>query len=222
MENTNAPSRSAADLAKLVTAAFAVYLSLRLFAIYVTLGRLDVVPLSSWDLGGGTVRDVEVTAVVSQLAVIIAWCFWTYRVVANNRRLGRYHSMGPGWAVGSYFIPIANLWRPLIALREAWHGADLSSPRSDNDPWVERTTAIPGLLLAWWLVYRSAWFYYTVVIKPLDASDPEQWESWQHAWLGANMIDIAGAVLAVIVCWTLTRRQDAFTASGVPRARVAS
>ncbi|MFM2297181.1 MAG: hypothetical protein RL117_888 [Verrucomicrobiota bacterium] len=59
---------------------------------------------------------------------------WIYRISCNahyfSRATQRY---SPGWAVGFYFIPIVNLWRPYQALRDAYEGfIDFTRDHKDN------------------------------------------------------------------------------------------
>ena len=37
---------------------------------------------------------------------------WIYRANFNAHQLGGGLSMTPGWSIGWYFIPVANLWKP--------------------------------------------------------------------------------------------------------------
>ncbi len=77
---------------------------------------------------------ILVTIVLS----VVFFCMWTHRVVANAFALGgRYSQITPGWAVGWYFIPFANLVKPYHALKEAWQS-------------THEDSKVPGLLPAWW------------------------------------------------------------------------
>jgi len=61
---------------------------------------------------------------VNFLVVLVLFCIWTYRANHNARQLGAPDmQFTPGWAVGWYFIPIANLWKPYQAMREIWQAS---------------------------------------------------------------------------------------------------
>ena len=45
----------------------------------------------------------------------------------------------PGWAVGWYFVPIANLWKPYQAMKEIWR--------------VNVSDTIPSIFLWWWFFW---------------------------------------------------------------------
>lgn len=74
---------------------------------------------------------------------------WTYLTSANARAFGaqglRY---GPGLAVGSYFIPIANLAMPLQSLRDVW--------KASVEPRDWEVVAVPALLGFWWFFWLTS------------------------------------------------------------------
>lgn len=84
------------------------------------------------------------------LAVLIL-CFifvgrWIYFSSKNLRAFGAAGlTIRPGWAVGWYFIPIANLWKPYQAMKEIWQAS------TDPLDWGRQET--PGLLPAWWAIW---------------------------------------------------------------------
>lgn len=59
------------------------------------------------------------TSIVWVAAAAVALT-WAYRVVANARLVGDPTRPSPGWAVGSWFIPLANYVLPFLVLKEAW------------------------------------------------------------------------------------------------------
>ena len=78
---------------------------------------------------------------------IIFFC-WVYRANANARRLGAAGmEFTPGWSVGWYFVPFANLWMPYQAMKEIWR-ASANPADWQNHP--------RGLILPWW------WFFFLV------------------------------------------------------------
>ncbi|MBF9042441.1 DUF4328 domain-containing protein [Rhodobacterales bacterium HKCCE4037] len=53
----------------------------------------------------------------------IASGMWIYRAASNARAIRQDDSMiTPGWAVGWYFVPFANLVMPYKAMRQTWDG----------------------------------------------------------------------------------------------------
>jgi hypothetical protein len=65
------------------------------------------------------------TAGIFQSALLfqfIVLLMWIYRINSNTRSLGAAADMKytPGWSVGWFFIPIANIWKPYQVLKELW------------------------------------------------------------------------------------------------------
>ena len=55
------------------------------------------------------------------VATVVVWCIWQHHTQANAILLsGGGTRFTPGWAVGWWFIPIANLWKPFQSVRELW------------------------------------------------------------------------------------------------------
>jgi hypothetical protein len=74
------------------------------------------------------------------LAIItgITFLCWIYRSNKNLQALsGEQMMFSPGWSVGWYFIPVANLWKPYQVMKEIW---DVSHKYASND----------HALIGWW------------------------------------------------------------------------
>jgi hypothetical protein len=80
------------------------------------------------------------------LAAGIVWLIWQHRSHANLRALGAGGlKYSPGWAVGWWFVPFANIVLPFLTMRELWKA---SEPEAGSIDWIaRRTTPILGL---WW------------------------------------------------------------------------
>src|SRR5512133_3434057 len=58
------------------------------------------------------------------VAAVVVWCVWQHHAQANAVVLsGGGLRFTPGWAVGWWFIPIANLWKPFQTVRELWRAS---------------------------------------------------------------------------------------------------
>src|SRR5262249_38362226 len=76
----------------------------------------------------------------------VIFCVWIYRANYNARQLGATGmKFSPGWAVGWYFIPIANLWKPYQAMCEIWQAS--AAPAS----WQHQTRG--SILQLWWAFF---------------------------------------------------------------------
>jgi len=74
------------------------------------------------------------------LSFVIVGC-WIYRASANAHAVGGGLTVKPGWAVGWYFVPVANLFKPFEAMKETWLASHYGSAWGSG----EATS-----LLNWW------------------------------------------------------------------------
>lgn len=81
--------------------------------------------------------------ILVRIAAAIVFLRWLYLAAGNARAIGADDMMvGPGWAVGWYFVPVLNLVMPLLAMRELWKAS--AHPRD----W--QAVAAPLALPLWW------------------------------------------------------------------------
>lgn len=89
-------------------------------------------------------RIAGLTQIALMLVTTVVFARWIYILHDNKRRFG---SSGlrftPGWAIGWFFVPIANLWKPYQAMRELWQVS------ADPQHWQNQR---PDALLAWWWI----------------------------------------------------------------------
>jgi hypothetical protein len=92
-----------------------------------------------------TASNVYVVAVLIAGVGFMAWLSRAYR---NLPRRGFADlRFGPGWAIGAWFVPILNLFRPKQIANDVWRGSDGSPERDSLVSWRERRVAP---LVHWW------------------------------------------------------------------------
>jgi len=146
-------------------------------------------------------------AVVSFVIICISgilWFVWTYRMVKNAHCITyRPLRFGPGWAVGYYFIPILNLFRPYQALSDAHR---VSKNPSD---WVAASGSY--LLGWWWAMYIVSSFAANINFRLTMAALRAPEEGRIDALLLSNVcdtivnltVDPLNSLLALLVVWKL-------------------
>ena len=86
-----------------------------------TKGRGDVLPTSGL-LNNNAIRQMLIGSItlLCHFITMIVFCLWTYRISSNAHHFsGSTQRHPPSWSVGSYFVPIVNLWHPYQALWDA-------------------------------------------------------------------------------------------------------
>ncbi|MEJ2816941.1 DUF4328 domain-containing protein [Caulobacter sp. CCG-8] len=78
----------------------------------------------------------------SLLVNLVLFLMWVHRTNRNAQTLSAGMEVGPGWAVGWFFVPFASLYKPFQGLDQTW--------RVSIDPTRWRALDTPSLLRWWW------------------------------------------------------------------------
>lgn len=116
-------------------ATVALYLYMVLTALVALLRLGDPNPGSAADL-------VSIPAFFVLIACFILVGRWIYRTNANAHLLGSGMTISPGWSIGWFFVPIANLVQPYVGVKETW--------RASHDAGGLHEEAETALLPWWW------------------------------------------------------------------------
>jgi Domain of unknown function (DUF4328)/Septum formation len=94
---------------------------------------------------------VGAAAVIATFIVsAILWLFWFHRAYRNVESFGTVSMrFGTGWAVGAWFVPILNWFRPKQIANDIWRGTDPDPPPGWTQPPV-------AALVHWWW---AAWLF---------------------------------------------------------------
>ncbi len=140
------------------------------------------------------------------VATIVVWLIWQHRAHANLRALGTELEYSPGWAVGFWLIPIANLWKPFQVNRELWKASgDVNDWRS------QRTWPVLGW---WWASWISAGVLGRVAAAARESAEtPMEIRSADIVDLLSTAVVVASAVLAILLVRSVIERQDRLAAA---------
>lgn len=125
----------------------------------------------------------------------IVFLRWLHLVHGNLRELGRDRvRCGSGMAVGVWFIPIVNLWRPKQVIDDVWHTSDAENQRSS------------GLVLLWWLALLSSELIsrFTATMRLDTLEDLQRQNRLEVASLA---LSVGAAVAAALIVRAVTARQ---------------
>jgi hypothetical protein len=135
-----------------VRMALLAYIAISLADVAVVLGEMtgavDIEAAGDLDPAASLAALVHLLFVIAMLGAIVIVAMWIHRAHANLRDAGIDGlEYSPGWAVGWYFIPFANLVKPFRAMRELW-----STSLAQSDSYADE--ADPRLKLWWgaWIV----------------------------------------------------------------------
>jgi hypothetical protein len=153
-----------------------------------------------------TMGLVQLGAFVAGAIAFIRWLHGAYQdvdaVAPEERRWGH------GWAIGAWFVPILNLWRPKQIVNDVWRagGHDVNNTE-------------PGaLLVAWWTAFIVSGWAANIALRGLfDDETAQDLRDSSIALAVSDGIDIFGAILAILVVRAATDRLDGRAAAlGAP------
>ncbi|MEV8603417.1 DUF4328 domain-containing protein [Streptomyces griseoviridis] len=108
---------------------------------------------------------------------------------------------GPGWAIGSWLIPVGALWLPYRVALEMWSAATPASA----DGGVGRARRWPVHL--WWALFVASVFLDRFAALRLDAADDRhEVRGALGQPLAADVLDLVAAAAAVYFATRLTAR----------------
>lgn len=94
--------------------------------------------LQTWD----TIAIAGLLMIAVYAVAVVITARWIYRASANAHAMAGGFQTPPPWAVGWFFIPIANLFKPYKSMSETW--------RASHSPEAWRKTFAPSVLGQWW------------------------------------------------------------------------
>jgi hypothetical protein len=156
--------------------------------------------------------DAEATAndqrqeLINSISVLIYFVtaipfgMWIYRAALNSHGFGaRNLTVTPGWAVGWYFIPFANLVKPYYAMKEIFQ----VSINPEN--WQ---TAQPPATLRWWWGLWIGTSIAGAVLGKLPSTTVEQLQIQTLVSIGVGIGGILLDLVAIKLVKTITQNQN--------------
>lgn len=170
-------------------------------------------PVTAGELTASDDRQVAIALVQAGLGILAAAFFiaWLHRAYKNLRPLGvellRY---GPGWAIGAWFVPILNLFRPKQIVNDVWRGSD--PELEDRVGWIDGP--VPFVFAVWWIAYLGASLVGTVADRIfLRAETTDDYELSSAVYIATDSLTVLAGILAVLVVDMTTARQAARVAA---------
>jgi len=145
------------------------------------------------------------------IATMAAFLLWLHRAYRNLPALGAVKlDTTPGWAVGYFFIPFVNLFKPFQVVKEIWR---------ESTPGMETQTSFGGgysrtgtpALVGWWWAF---WIIANVALRVSDRAvttagtiEGMLLASW--VTIASDALFIVAAALAILVVKRIDEMQEA-------------
>lgn len=170
-------------------------------------------------IAAGTFTDAEAAASdnrtvmisVAQVAIYlvtgIVFIIWFHRAYKNLESWGTELPHKTGWAIGAWFVPILNLFRPKGIADAIWKASDSELSTPVGDAWSKDEA--PVFMHVWWvtwiLSFIAARFASTTTEDIQTVSDGI---SANTAGLVANGLSAIAGALAILFVKGATKRQE--------------
>lgn len=135
---------------------------------------------------------VALVSVLAHLACAALFCAWFHRAYRNLLALGEPRlRFAPGWAPGSFFVPLLNLFRPYQIAREIWRksGGEAESPG--------------GPVAAWWTLFLTSG-----AVGLLEGRLPLEPTQGRVITVLGTLLSVAAAVVTAPMIRGVVRRQE--------------
>jgi hypothetical protein len=184
---------------------------------------LALVAAGLWAGHIGTLRDLEkgivtgakaqdsenrVAGLESSMSLFIvlagvAWMMWQFRAQSNLRALGVSGlRFTPGWVVGWWVIPFANIVMPPQTMNELWKAND---PRAGATDW--KASAGTLILPLWWAAWLSRQVLFAIGAGVGRNGDVDSLISRAGWYVASDLVLALAGVLAIVLVRGIERRQ---------------
>ena len=129
------------------------------------------------------------------VGLAVVFIVWQWRHAKNAEVLGARGGLGPGWAIGGWFVPLANFVLPGVQLFQSSRASDVAARQEGRAPKGS------GLVIAWAIVYGTAALLFIVGggLRPADEEGNLQVDTTEDVQAAADGDRLAGAALVVYV-----------------------
>jgi len=206
--STRRPFQPLGGRAASATAVFGLLLVLDVVAVgasFLEVGLLDRVAAgenvtdAQWEANDTRQMMIGLGQFGLWVACAVTFIRWLHRGYVNMDAISPpYRRFDTGWAIGAWFVPFLNLWRPKQIVNDVWRSG---LPSSQGPPWW---------LGVWW----AGWIVSNILGRiafPELGENPTLEEMRQDSvnYMISDGFDIAVLALAIVTIRVITTRQEA-------------
>lgn len=143
-----------------------------------------------------------ITGIILFVVTTVFFLTWVRRAGKRTRQLGAEGlKIGDGWAIGWYFVPIMNLWKPYQAMVEIY--------RSSIDPANWQSSKRDGLLPLWWGLWVASNVLGQFLLRTAFSEDLDDIILSSYATLGSDVLNVALCLTFLPILKTIFESQNA-------------
>jgi len=134
------------------------------------------------------------------LTTIVFFAMWIYRAAANIVAADiPGFDFTPGWAVGWYFVPFANLVQPFLAMRQIWNASHAGGSDLDRgDP----------ILTLWWTTWLTSNIAANISMQiAWRSTSPEMYQASLYLGIVSSVLSLVLFVVGMRLVERITEAQ---------------
>lgn len=143
------------------------------------------------------------------IGCFVVLLMWIYRANKNLRLLrAEGLSFTPGWAVGWFFVPFMNLFRPYQVVSEIWKASDPKVGTADDTSWKATTTS--PIVGCWWALFLISNFIANIALRTVFTGiELSDLLNSTYAYMVSDGIDVIYLLTAIFMVRRISQFQEA-------------
>jgi hypothetical protein len=178
-------------------------LAWRYFLLTDVQGDPDSVDMNMINASDTLIIGINVAHIIIIILSIVFFIMWFRRAYYNLHMLPWHNARyTEGWAAGSWFVPVINLWWPYQIMVDIWRGTQNALKERLGEP---QSAAIVGW---WWALHLITSFYGNISARIYWNADKDI-----DSLLSSTKVDFIGEILsisAIIITIILIQRTNNF------------
>ena len=160
---------------------------------------------SANDMRHGSIGMAEVSVFVLSGIFIL---MWIYKAHKNAIEYGLNKEFTAGWAVGSFFVPIINLFRPFQAMVELYTCSASPSnwKSSSSSNYSESMASSPKLIRLWWALWIISFLLRRMVVK-WAPEGLDELLNYKYFEIGDSVFDIILTIVFIVIIKRIYKNQ---------------
>jgi hypothetical protein len=141
----------------------------------------------------------------------IPFIIWFHRMFANVQALGGDLRFGKGWAIGGWFFPVVNLWKPKQVMNDIWRGSDPAAPKDQGDAYLRER--VPLVITLWWAGWLAMSYIGLFFIRWASMDSLGSIKRVMQWTLVYDLVAIFTGGLVIYIIVAATKRQESRAAN---------
>jgi hypothetical protein len=207
--------RSAKNLSHFAIVALIFSALCEILVIFIGLGQLvspdlvlnldDGTPSSLWLIFQSFVALIEIPVYIFSAVMFLIWLNRAYKNLTPLQ--ARDTEFSSGWAVGWWFIPFLNLFKPFQVVREIWYESDpiIDTEQRFLSASLRSAPTYMGIWWAFWIISNVA---ANITGAAFDPDDIRTVTISGYLFVISGILTCIAAFFAINVVRDITQRQD--------------